>query len=108
MNLSKIEMMNVVSPDQLTTFAILFHKLSSLGDKPDITIEYAARGLVDPFDVRICLGTLGAEIWLYADGADSSGALEFRYEIEDFSTSAELFAKVTSRVLEFARSVAQS
>jgi hypothetical protein len=103
MKLTKEKMMEVVSPEQIKSLV----RITSILDKSKMTFEiellYTDKGLIDPFDVRIHLKTKDIDIWLYSDGADANGSLEFRFETDDFDSKSELFSAAVERISNYCR-----
>lgn len=89
---------SVLSAAQLTGLADIAILLASACKKFSVAVKFG--DLADPFDVRIQISCPSMEIWLYPDGADVSGEMELRLEIEEYENPAELFGDLISKISE--------
>lgn len=83
----EIDPKSVVSPAQVRALADIVALLVSSGESPDVSVEYG--DLATPFDLRICVETKDLVIHLYPDGADVSGRVQIRLEIEDYENTED-------------------
>lgn len=94
---SAIDKEAVVSPQQIEALTKLVSELTRRRMEFDVSTHYGDT-LVEPFDVLFEIKTPDLSIWLYPDGADSSGTLNFRAEREDYPSIDELFEDLLIKV----------
>lgn len=98
--MKKIDPTSVVSPGQISALVEIATLLAAAGHDVAVSVKYG--DLAEPFELRICLETEVVVIWLYPDGADVSGRVESRLEIQDYEGSDvdALFRDLTRLVAE--------